>query len=120
MTILCDTEREIIQHDIKLMLSIARIQNRIIELLNEQCDDSPDDFKHYLANEDYKSIMLMFEHSIIRFELDWIVNLMVMYCNEEYRASLFTAKFNSNSAIFEFVENKLSESYIEMIKAIYK
>lgn len=116
---LSHAERAILQRDIKKMLNIKRYDKRIIELLDEQCDDAVEQYNMFRIDENYEQIMLLFENSIIRYEIDWIENLMIMYCTSEFRAILFDWKFNNNLTVNEYLNDKLNEAYINMIKEIY-
>lgn len=116
---LSHAERAILQRDIKKMLNIKRYNKRIIELLFEQCDDTIEQYNMFRTDENYEQVMLLFENSIIRYEIDWIENLMIMYCTSEFRAILFDWKFNNNLTVNEYLDDKLNEAYVNMIKEIY-
>lgn len=116
---LSQAERDVLQCDIKKMLNIKRYDKRIIELLDEQCNDAVEQYEKAYAEKNYEQIMLLFENSIIRYEIDWIENLMIMYCTEEFRAVLFDWKFNNNHTVSEYLDDRLNDAYINMIREIY-
>jgi len=116
---LSQAERDVLQCDIKKMFNIERYNKRIIELLDERCDDSVEQYKRAYTAKNYEQMLLLFENSIIRYEIDWIENLMIMYCTEEFRAVLFDWKFNNNLTVSEYLNDKLNDAYINMIREIY-